>query len=88
MGFKTRLMLYFFKIYSFIYFWLYWVLVAVYVLLSDWGTLTQLPCSMWDLSSPIRDQTHVITPTSPALEGGILSHWTTRKVPADVLFSL
>ena len=41
MGFKTRLMLYFiFKIYSFIYFWLYWVLVAAYVLLSDWGTLS------------------------------------------------
>ena len=33
-----------------------------------------LLCSMWDLSSPMRNQTHV-----PALK--ILTHWTTRKVP-------
>ena len=71
--------------YSFIYFGLYWVLVAAYGLLSDWGALTQLPRNTWDLSSPIRDQTRVIKPISPALEGGILNHWTTREVPADAL---
>ena len=37
----------------------------------------QLPCSMWDLSSPARNGTHV-----PCTGRWIPNHWTTREVPS------
>ena len=42
-------------------------------------TRAQLPCGMWDLSSPTRDQTQV-----PYTGMRILNHWTTREVPLIV----
>jgi len=36
-----------------------------------------LPCGIWDLSSPTRDQTHV-----PWIRTWILDHWTIREVPS------
>ena len=44
--------------------------------LSSCGTRTQLPCSLWDLSSQTRDQTHI-----PWIGRPILNHWTTREFP-------
>ena len=38
-----------------------------------------MPCSMWDLSSPTRDQTH-----APCIGSVSLNHWTTREVPSEV----
>ena len=40
------------------------------------GLTCPVACGMWDLSSPIRDQTHV-----PCIGRQILNHWTTREVP-------
>ena len=55
------------KLYLFISFWLCWVFIAV------WGL--SCPHGMWDLSSLIRDWTHI-----PCLARQILNHWTTSKV--------
>ena len=44
--------------------------------LSSYGVRAQLPRSMWDLSSPTRDQTCV-----PCIGRWILNHRTTREVP-------
>ena len=44
-------------------FFVFWVFLAA-------------PCSMWDLSSWIRDRTR-----SPALKVQSLNHWTAREVP-------
>ena len=63
--------------------------------LSDWTELNwteafsshswwaYLPCGMWDLISPTRDQTHI-----SCFGRWILKHWTTRKVPPWFLFFL
>jgi len=40
---------------------------------SAWASLSH---SMWDLSSPVRDQTHI-----PCIGRQILNHWTTKEVP-------
>ena len=45
-------------------------------MLSNCSTWVQLPCSMQDLSSPLRDRTWV-----PCIGRRILTHWTTREVP-------
>ena len=42
--------------------------------LSTCSVWAQLPCSLWSLSSLIRDQTHV-----SCIERWILNHWTTRE---------
>ena len=42
---------------------------------SSCGTLAWLPWAMWDISSPVRDWTHV-----PCIGRQILNHWTTKKV--------
>ena len=39
------------------------------------GAQASLPCGMWDLSSPTRDQTPVC-----CIGRQILNHWTTREV--------
>ena len=44
--------------------------------LCSCGSRAQLPHSMWDLSSPTRDQTCV-----PHITRWTLHHWTTREVP-------
>ena len=36
--------------------------------------------AMWDLSSPIRDQTHI-----SCIGRGSLNHWTTREIPICIL---
>ena len=41
------------------------------------GPRAQLPCGMWDLSSPTRDRTRV-----PCFGRRILNHWTTKEVPS------
>ena len=41
--------------------------------LSTCGMRVQLLCSMWDLRSLNRDQTHI-----PCVARWILNHWTTR----------
>ena len=47
----------------------------------DLGAVYELlTCSMWDLSSPTRDQTQ-----APALGVQSLIHWTTKEVPAQTL---
>ena len=51
--------------------------------LSSCGTQAQLPCGMWDLSSPTRDRTCV-----PCLGRQILYHWTTREVPYTYFWSV
>ena len=43
----------------------------------------QLPCGMWDLSSPTRDQTRV-----PCIGRQILNYWTTREVPRLFIFKI
>ena len=53
--------------------------IVVRGLLSSCGTRAQLPHSMWNLSSPTRDQTRV-----PCIVRWILNHWTTREVPQTV----
>ena len=71
----------------FFYVWLRWVFVAVfrlslgtasrsYARLSSCGAWVFVVPSMWDLSSPSRDQTHV-----PCIGRWSLTHWTTRKGP-------
>ena len=40
------------------------------------GIVYYIPCGMWDLSSPPRDQTH-----APAVEAQILNHWIIKEVP-------
>ena len=45
--------------------------------LSSCGTRAELPCSMWDVSSPTRDWTRVL-----CIGRRFLYHWTTREVPA------
>ena len=50
--------------------------VAVCGPLSRCGAQAQLPCSLWDLSSPTRDRTCV-----PCIGRWILNLWTTREVP-------
>ena len=45
-------------------------------MLSHCSTWVQLPCGMWDLSSPLRDRTRV-----PCIGRRILTQWTTREVP-------
>ena len=40
-----------------------------------------VPCSLWDLSSPTRNQT-----LDPALEIWSLSHWITRVGPVSIYF--
>ena len=59
-------------IYLFIIFWLCWVFI---VTLSSCGT--------WDLSSLIRDQTHI-----PSIGRQVLNHWTTREIPGLLSLSL
>ena len=44
--------------------------------LSSCGIWAQVPCDMWDLSSPTRDQIRV-----PCIGRKILYHWTTGEVP-------
>ena len=41
------------------------------------------PWGIWDLRSPTRDQTH-----APSTERQSLNHWTARKSPFSLLFSL
>ena len=41
------------------------------------------PGSMWDLSSPTRDQT-----CTPCIERWSLNHWTTREIPKSIVFYL
>ena len=43
---------------------------------SSCTTKASLPCCMWDLSSPTRDQTQV-----PCIARQILNHWVIREVP-------
>ena len=50
--------------------------------LSSCGSQAQLPCDMWDLSSPTRDRTCVT-----CVGRQILCHWTTREVPRYIVFS-
>ena len=45
--------------------------------LSSCCTRVYLPQSMWDLSSPTRDQTCI-----PCIGRQRLNHWTARKVPS------
>ena len=35
-----------------------------------------MPCSLWDLSSPTRDQTQAM-----AVKAKSINHWTTREIP-------
>ena len=48
--------------------------------LSSCGAQNQFLCSMWDPSSPTRDQTSI-----PCIAGWIANHWTTREVPVQNL---
>ena len=48
--------------------------IAACRLLPSYGVQVQLPCSMWDLSSPTRDQTYI-----PCIRRQIPNHWTTWK---------
>ena len=41
----------------------------------SWGALTYLPYGMWDISSLMRDQTHV-----PCIVRWILNHWASKQV--------
>ena len=68
-----------------IFIWVCQILAAACRLLSSCGSWislsscdaqAQLPHSMWDLSFPTRDQTHV-----PYIGKWILNHWTTRESP-------
>ena len=45
--------------------------------LSGCGARVSLPCSMWDLSFPTRNWTHV-----PCIARYILNYWTTREAPS------
>ena len=49
--------------------------------LSRCDSWSQLPHSMWDLSSLTRDQTHV-----PCIARQIPNHWTPREVPVIYYF--
>ena len=49
--------------------------------LSSGGAWSQLLHSMWNLSSPARDQTRI-----PCIGRCILNHWTSREFPALALF--
>jgi len=55
--------------------WFFKVAHSPCVGFSSCGAQAQLPCSMCDLSAPVRDQTHV-----PCIVRQILRHWTIRKV--------
>ena len=46
--------------------------------LSSCGAWASLPSGVWDLSSPTKDQTHVLY-----IGRWILNHWTTRNVPPE-----
>ena len=50
---------------------------------STWALQLWRGCSIWDLSSPTRDQTHV-----PCTGRQILNHWTTREVPLILLLNV
>ena len=50
--------------------------------LSSCGTLAELPCGVWNLSSETRDQTRV----SSALADEFLNHWATREVIPSLQF--
>ena len=60
-GLQMQASFFFFLI---LFIWLHWVLVAAFGIfvsvlrLGSWGARAQLPCSMWNLSSPTKDQTH------------------------------
>ena len=51
-----------------------------FILLLLFFKLLATLCSMWDLSSPTRDQTH-----APAVEAWRLNHWTAREVPGVMM---
>ena len=68
-------------LFTFWFIWLRWVSVAAWGLCSC-GAHCWLPHSMWDVSSPARDQTCV-----PCLAKWILNHWTTREVPRHFINS-
>ena len=48
--------------------------------LSSCGAQDQFFCSIWDPSSPVRDQTSI-----PCIAGLTPNHWTTREVPVQNL---
>ena len=50
-----------------------WVAENVLFLIPFYIIMT-IPCGLWDLSSPTRDQTCV-----PCIGRWILNHWTTRE---------
>ena len=50
-------------------------LLVVAYWLSSCGTQAWLLCSMWDLSSPTKDQTFIL-----CIARQILQHWATREV--------
>ena len=50
---------------------------------GHWSACAQLLRSMWDLSLPTRDWTHV-----PCIATWILNHWTTREVPSSFIYWL
>ena len=59
----------------FFFFRLHYIFVAAHGL-SCCGVQAYLPPSVWDLSSPTRDQTHVL-----GIGRQSLNHWTTIEVP-------
>ena len=56
---------------------LFFFLIFIYLAVSglSCGMRAQLPCSMWDLSSPTRNLIHV-----PCIRRWILNYWITRDV--------
>ena len=51
--------------------------LCTWIQVPIWGEQFQLQCSMWDLSSPTRDWTHIL-----CIARQILNHWTTKEVPS------
>ena len=71
-----------FKIKKKLFWGVHWILAVahrIFIVMHELpicGTQTLLLCSMWDLSSPTRDQTQV-----PYIASWIPNHWTTREGP-------
>ena len=67
----------------YIFFWLQWVLVAALGIFHLWFSIRTLNCSMWDLVP-----WSGFEPRPLALEVQIISHWTTRKIPAMLILKI
>ena len=86
-GFYKILTIVLFLLFNERHFWVWWVKGIsngpIYLDPSQSFFFLAISLSMWDLSSPTRDQTHI-----PCIGNMSLIHWTIREVPRTIFLKL